>query len=131
MSSPSPFTTFPIVVLGDSIQWRQGLRPGAVGAPSDKMAELGGAALASKNLATNPTVIRFAQSGVPINGTLHLIPTAPTSFPEGEVPSKVPTILDQIGGAPGSLNTLDNKFPPPIAPFAPSAVQLVIMDGGI
>ena len=127
----SPFTTFPIVVLGDSIQWGQGLRPGAAGSPSDKMAELVGAALASNNLVTNPTVIRFAQSGAPINGMLHSIPTAPTSFPEGEVPSKVPTILDQIAGAPGALNTVDKNFPPPIAPFAPSTVQLVIMDGGI
>src|SRR5579862_2815907 len=121
----------PIVVLGDSIQWGQGLRPGAPGAPSDKMAELVGAALAaspavvagwSGGTGISITVSRFASSGATISGGLGtptpLTPvTATTAFPAGEVPGPVPTVLDQATGAATVIPA--------------SSVRLVILDGGI
>jgi hypothetical protein len=135
---PSPL---PIVVLGDSIQWGQGLRPGAPGAPSDKMAELVGAALATNSAVVTGwsggagiavSVSRFAQSGATLNGPLPPPPPPPippppapapvtstTAFPGGEAPllTVTPTILDQVRGAPTVID--------------PAAVRLVVLDGGI
>jgi hypothetical protein len=121
----------PIVVFGDSIQWGQGLRPGAGGAPSDKMAELVGAGLAASPAVVKGwaggsgiavSVSRFASSGATISGGLGtpspLTPvTSTTPFPAGEVPGSTPTVLDQVAGAPKVIDA--------------SAVRLVIVDGGI
>ncbi len=139
MSSPAFPIAFPIVVLGDSIQWGQGLRPGAARAPSDKMAELVGVALS-----TDPTVVgvwtagaglavsvsRFAHSGATINTALGAAPattptvTTTTAFPAGELPGGLPTILNQAASAPGVLGSA-------VPTIAASSVNLVILDGGI
>lgn len=134
--TPSPF---PIVVLGDSIQWGQGLRPGVSGAPSDKMAELVGATLATNSTVVTGwtggaglslSVLRFAHSSATINGALPASASGPvpvsgtTAFPAGEVPATPSTILDQIRGAPAALASMN-------PPVQASSVPLVILDGGI
>jgi len=131
---------FPIVVLGDSIQWGQGLNPGTVGGPaSDKMAEIVGAELQANFLVPHPAagfkVLRFAQSGATINTALNsaststVSVTAVTAFPGGEVPAgllppPVPTILDQAAGAQ-QVQGADNQT----SSF--DSIQLVLLDGGI
>jgi hypothetical protein len=139
---------FPIVVFGDSIMWGQGLRPGPPAepdAPSDKMAELVGVALATNPSVVQagatlaPQVFRFAQSGAQIPGSQGSV-AAITQFPAGEVPAgAVPNqassildqsildqsfISDQVAGAPAALLA-------GTPPIAASAVNLVLLNGGI
>jgi hypothetical protein len=114
---------FPIVVLGDSIQWGQGLK-----APH-KIAELVGVALAG-----NPktgvgsvevlTFFRFAHSGATINTALDSTqgPTLAPASPSAEVPSATPTITDQVAGAVSALQ---------VAQIPVTEIRLVILDGGI
>lgn len=130
-----PPITMPIIVLGDSIQWGQGLRPSISGAPaSDKMAELIGANLQRNSIIPSPatgfSVMRFAQSGATINSPPNTtVDVGVTPFPAGEVPAVLiqpppPTILNQVTGAQQWLALFNetNSY---------NSIPLVILDGGI